>query len=236
MRSTLTRRLTTVVPALMDARSIGASPSRLFINLLVERSFLVYPPEPEWKLDHLARTDRWRLAYRQDFPPEFYAKLDPREAPRATYLEAVDRVLAQHADLPNPHDPDEHSIHRRMTRRIYLLANAGGAWGYPRCKMPVTDGSVSMRAVILGLVRAQLGPQLKCLHLSRAPIAHLLAADGSLDVFFKLKHVIGVVKPGDENEPAHVAWDDHAWLVKEEAMERLGSHPSAALSGRIMLD
>lgn len=246
-----TRLLSTAVPA---AQAEGAP--RLFVNLVVERGFYVFPPEPEWRSSYEARAEAWRAAWRQDYPKAFHDKLDPREAPRATYLAAIERVLTQHEGLPNPHDADEHSLKRHLTRRLYLLArpavggpgSGAGEWGFPRAEMSVTDGTVTLRSAILALQRAQLGPQLKALPLSRAPIAHLPSAatpaakgssgkeGSSLDVFFKLKHMVGNVRAGDPAEPSHVPWSEYAWLTKEEAIDRLAGQPVAALAGRMLLD
>lgn len=235
----------------------GAQPAegapRLFINLLVERGFTVFPPDPEWRTSYEARAEAWRGAFRQDYPKAFHDKLDPREAPRSSYLAAIERVLAQHEGAPNPHDADERSLKRHLTRRLYLLARYadradGAAWGFPRAEMGATDGSVSMRSAVLALARAQLGPQLKALHLSRAPIAHAASssagaagasggADGAaLDVFFKLKHMVGNVRPGDAGEPSHAEWADFAWLTRDEALERLRGQPVASLAQRMLLE
>ncbi|KAG8462592.1 hypothetical protein KFE25_010417 [Diacronema lutheri] len=261
----------------------AASAPRVFINLVVERGFMVYPPDPVWRSSYEARAEAWHHAYRQEYPKAFFDKLDPRAAPRSSYLAAIERVLAQHEGAPNPHDADERSFKRQLTRRLYLLARYAppgggerrngddGGWAFPRAEMSATDGSVTMRSAVLALARAQLGPQLKVLHLSRAPIAHLpsaaptaaaadAAADGGhgggggvgggggggggggaggaalLDVYFKLKHVVGNAQPGDRAEPLYAEWADFAWLTKEEALERLRGQPVAALASRMLLD
>jgi hypothetical protein len=235
-------RLTSSAPAVETATSAAAP--RIFLNAVVERSFFVLPPEPRWRTEWEERAERWRAAYRQEYPKEFTAKLDPREAPRASYLAAVERVLAEHADTPNPHDDDLHSFKRKLDRRLYLLANVGSAWSFPRLEFaPPADGSVTMRSALLALCRAQLGKQLKVLHLSRAPIAHQLAPDGSaVDFYFKLKHMVGNVQqeppqPGAEalKADAFVRWGDYAWFTRDEAVERLGQ-PVRSLSERMLLD
>jgi hypothetical protein len=217
----------------------SATPPRVFLNAVVERAFLVHPPEPAWRADYEARADAWRAAYQRGYPKEFHAKLDPREAPRASYLAALERVLAEHADAPNPHDDDARSLRRRQTRRLYLLLRKGGAWTVPRAELAATDGSASMRSALLALQRDQLGPTLKALHLSRAPIAHGAAADalgagggeGATDFYFKLKHMVGNVVV----EPSGGA-DDFAWLTKEEAVARLADGPAKAVLARVFLD
>jgi hypothetical protein len=235
----LARRVARAAASVADGGA-SATPPRVFLNAVVERAFLVHPPEPAWRADYEARADAWRAAYQRGYPKEFHAKLDPREAPRASYLAALERVLAEHADAPNPHDDDARSLRRRQTRRLYLLLRKGGAWTVPRAELAATDGSASMRSALLALQRDQLGPTLKALHLSRAPIAHSAAAvggaagaaepaGGATDFYFKLKHMVG-------NVVAAGGVEDYAWLTKEEAVARLADGPAKAVLARVFLD
>lgn len=223
--------------ALSTAPAAAASPSRVYLSAVIERGLVVFPQDPPWKVEHEARMEAWREAYALPIPQRFIdEEYDPRNAPRDTYMEAIGRVLDEHAGVVV--DEGVHSLKRKYDQRLYLaLRDADGEWGFPRAPADMSDGGPSMRRVLVDLLRAELGQKLRVLHISRAPIAHLDRGADGVDFFFRMRRVAGNVLPpakpsghgakgkkekgGGGGSASAAAWTDYAWLTREELVERL---------------